>query len=127
MNPDTLPDAAQVGYAQISVTEPGRLAFVSGQVAWTRDGGEVPGTIEEQTALVIQNLRNALTAIKAGPQDIVQMRIYAVDLTPETQARAMGKIGAFLEGALPSLTGIGVSSLATPELLIEIEMVVRVP
>ena len=41
----------------------------------------------------------------------------------------MPRIAEFLDGAQPSLTGIGVVALAGPELLIEIEieMVVRVP
>ena len=127
LNPTTLPDAAKAGYAQISITEPGRLAFVSGQVAWTPNGGTIPDTIKAQTAVVVRNLRNALAAIGAGPQDIAQMRIYVVDLTHESQTHAMEQIGTFLDGALPSITGIGVSALAAPELLIEIEMTVSVP
>lgn len=31
MNPGSLPDAGQAGYSQISIVEPGRLAFVSGR------------------------------------------------------------------------------------------------
>src|SRR5690606_8474915 len=33
VNPETLPDAGRAGYSQISIVEPARLAFVSGQVA----------------------------------------------------------------------------------------------
>jgi enamine deaminase RidA (YjgF/YER057c/UK114 family) len=126
LNPNTLPDAGKAGYSQISIVDPSRLAFVSGQVAWTVEGGESPGTIEAQTAIVVRNLQAALDALNSEPHDIVQMRIYVVDLTPETQGIAMGQIGAFLNGAQPSLTGIGVSALAGPGLKIEVEMVVRV-
>jgi enamine deaminase RidA (YjgF/YER057c/UK114 family) len=126
MNPETLPDASMAGYSQISVVEPGRLAFVSGQVAWRRDGGPVPGTLAEQVAIVTENLNAALDALRAGTQDIVQMRIYVVDLNPESMGIGMQAIGAFLRGAQPSLTGIGVAALAAPGLLIEVEMVVRV-
>lgn len=127
LNPSALPDASKAGYSQISIVDPSRLAFVSGQVAWTTDGGDTPETIEAQTAIVVHNLQAALTALGAGPHDIVQMRIYVVDLTPETQEIAMRQIGTFLNGAQPSLTGIGVSALAGPDLKIEVEMVVRVP
>ncbi|MET0437740.1 MAG: RidA family protein [Devosia sp.] len=127
MNPETLPDAGQAGYSQISVVEPGRLAFVSGQVPWKRDGGPVPGTLAEQVAIVAENLSAALVALKATTEDIAQMRIYAVDLNPESMGIGMAAIGKFLNGAQPSLTGIGVSALAGPGLLIEVEMVVRVP
>lgn len=98
LNPPTLPDAGKVGYSQISIAEPGRLAFVSGQVAWTAENGAVPGTIDAQTAIVVSNLQAALDALGAKPCDIVQMRIFVVDLTPDTQESAMGQIAVFLDG-----------------------------
>ena len=124
MNPPTLPDAGRVGYSQISVTPPGPLAFVSGQVPWQRDGGAVPADLEEQTDIVVENLSHALAALDAGPEQIAQMRIYMTDLRPETQEVVMTRLVAFLDGAQPSLTGIGVSALAAQELQLEIEMVV---
>ena len=126
LNPQSLPDAAKAGYSQISIAEPGRLAFVSGQVAWRRDGGAAPGSLGEQVEIVTANLSAALAELKATTEDIVQMRIYVVGLNDESMAIGMGAIGRFLNGAQPSLTGVGVSALAAPGLLIEVEMVVRV-
>ena len=127
MNPTTLPDAGKVGYAQIVIANPGKLAFVSGQVAWDADGAPVSESLEAQTTQVIKNLNAALEAIAATPADIIQMRIYMTDLNDATMAIAMGQIMAFLNGAQPSLTGIGVAALASPDLQIEVEMVVQVP
>ncbi|ETA51800.1 RidA family protein [Ponticoccus alexandrii] len=124
MNPPTLPDAGRVGYSQISVIPAGPLAFVSGQVSWLRDGGAVPANLEEQTGVVVENLSHALTALDARPEQIAQLRIYMTDLRPETQEVVMTRLAEFLDGAQPSLTGIGVSALAAPELQLEIEMVV---
>lgn len=59
------------------------------------------------------------------PHDIVQMRIYVTDLTDETLSEAMKQLTVFLNGARPSLTGVGVAKLASPDLQIEIEMVVQ--
>ncbi|WP_415402023.1 RidA family protein [Tateyamaria sp. SN3-11] len=126
MNPPTLPDAGNIGYSQISIAHPGALAFVSGQVALRPDGAAPPASLAEQTAIVIENLRGALAALQASPDDIVQMRIYVTDLRPETQEIAMVQILRFLDGAQPSLTGIGVAALAGPTLQIEVEMVVQV-
>ncbi|KKB81144.1 endoribonuclease L-PSP [Devosia soli] len=126
INPASLPDASRAGYSQISVVEPGRLAFVSGQVAWRADGGAAPGSLAEQVEIVAQNLTAALAELKATPHDIAQMRIYVVGLNDESMGIGMAAIGKFLQGAQPSLTGIGVSALAAPGLLIEVEMVVRV-
>lgn len=126
MNPPALPDASKVGYSQISIAQPGPLAFVSGQVAWRPDGAAAPGSLAEQTAIVVMNLQGALDALQASTDDIVQMRIYVTDLRPETQEIAMAELMRFLDGAQPSLTGIGVAALAGPDLQIEVEMVVQV-
>ncbi len=126
MNPPGLPDAGKIGYSQISIAQPGRLAFVSGQVAWRPDGTAAPASLAEQTAIVVSNLQEALDALQASTDDIVQMRIYMTDLRSETQEIAMAELMRFLDGAQPSLTGIGVAALAGPDLQIEVEMVVQV-
>lgn len=127
MNPDTLPDVGKVGYSQMTVTAPGRLAFVSGQVAQSADGTPVPATLEGQTDQVVANLGASLEALGTGPQEIVQMRIYMTDLNDEAQTVVMSRIAAFLDGARPSLTGIGVAALAGSDLRVEVEMVVQFP
>lgn len=76
---------------------------------------------------MVGHLRTCLEAIGATPSDIVMMKIYAVDLTPERTREAMEPLAAFLGDSYPSLTGIGVQALAGPELQLEVEMVVRVP
>ncbi len=127
LNPSTLPDSRLTGYSQISITEPGRLAFVSGQVAWRVSGESPPASVSEQTSIVLNNARAALDALGATPQDLVMVKLYVVNLTSERIAEAMPQIVAFFEGAQPSLTGIGVVSLAAPDLQLEMEMIVRLP
>jgi enamine deaminase RidA (YjgF/YER057c/UK114 family) len=127
MNPPSLPDAGAAGYSQISVAEPGRLAFVSGQVAWQSAPEPTPETLRGQTEVVVGRLKAALEALSATPHDIVMLKIYAVGLTPESMNESMPLVMAFLDGAQPSLTGVGVASLASPDLLLEIEMIVQLP
>lgn len=127
MNPQTLPDAGRIGYSQISIAPTARLAFVSGQVAWRRDGEPPPPTLGAQAQIVIANLGAALDALGAQPHDIVMLRAYLIDLRPETQETVMALLLPFLKGAQPSITGVGVAALATPELQLEVEMTVRVP
>lgn len=103
------------------------MAYISGQVAWSADGKPTPETLEAQTELVVENARAALDAVGASARDIVMVRVYVVDLTPERMNAAMPTLLALFDGEQPSLTGIGVSALASPELQIEVEMVVRVP
>lgn len=125
LNPPSLPDAGQAGYSQISIVEPGRMAYVSGQVAWRRDGGPVPDDLAAQMEIVASNAKAALEAIGATPQDIVIARVYVVDLTPERLEAMMPAFLATFDGARPCVTGIGVAALAAPDLQVEMELVVR--
>lgn len=127
LNPPTLPDAGALGYSQISVMEPGRLAFISGQVAWRAGGERTPEALDEQARLVCANAKAALDAIGAAPQDIVMVRVYMTDMTPERIDEVMPHLTAFFQGAQPSLTGIGVAALAGPDLQMEMEMIARLP
>ncbi|MEQ8897833.1 MAG: RidA family protein [Roseovarius sp.] len=127
MNPPGLPDAGRLGYAQISVTNAQRLAFVSGQVAVRAEGTPTPDSLEAQAGIVFDNLAEALAALDAEPAQIVQMRIYVTDLCPEKMEVVMPQLSGFLNGVQPSVTGVGVSALASPELQLEIEMVVSLP
>ena len=127
LNPPTLPDATKSGYSQITVMEPGRLAFISGQVALQPNGEHVPDKLSEQAQIVAVNAKAALDAVDATPHDIVMARIYMVDLTPERLEEMIPHILAAFDGAQPSITGVGVAALAAPEYQLEMELIVRIP
>jgi len=127
LNPSTLPNAGEMGYSQISVVEPGRMAFISGQVAWQPNGEPVPENLVEQMKLVSKNALSALDSVGAKPEHVVMARIYVVDLTPERLEELMPPFIATFDGAQPSVTGVGVEALAAPDLQVEMELVVRLP
>ena len=127
LNPKSLPDAGKIGYSQITTVEPSRLAFISGQVALRPDGEPAPDGLTEQAKLVIENAKAALDAVDASSEDLVMIKVYVVDLTPERLEELMPHLLAFFDGAQPSLTGIGVAALAGPDLQLEVEMIVRLP
>ena len=127
LNPSALPDAGKMGYSQISIVPPGRMAYLSGQVAWRPDGEAAPESLSEQMRLVAANAKAALSAMGAGAQDIVLARIYVVNLTPERLEEIMPPFLATFEGAQPCVTGVGVQALAGPDLQVEMELVVRLP
>lgn len=126
VNPATLPDVSAMGYSQIVTVEPGRLAFVSGQVGSAADGS-VPDDLAEQAANVAAKLRAALAALGAGPEHVAVLRIYAVDLNDAWLAAATPPILAMFDGPAPAVTGVGVQALAGAKLKIEVEMTVRLP
>lgn len=127
INPDSLPDSTALGYSQITTVEPGRMAYVSGQVA-TRPGGEpVPEDLVEQTKIVAANARAALDALGATPEDIVIARIFMTDLNEHALELAFPVLLDMFDGAQPCITGVGVAALAGPNLKIEMELTVRLP
>lgn len=127
LNPKSLPDAGAIGYSQITTVEPGRLAFISGQVAWRPDGEPAPDSLAEQAELVVKNANAALDAAGASSEDLVMVRVYMTNWTSERMEELMPHLLALFDGAQPSLTGIGVAALAAPDLQLEIEMTVRLP
>ncbi|OGR32214.1 MAG: hypothetical protein A2091_01000 [Desulfuromonadales bacterium GWD2_61_12] len=127
LNPSTLPNAGEIGYSQISIVEPGRMAYISGQVAWRPNGEPVPENLADQMNIVSLNVKAALAALGATPHDVVIARIYMVNLTPERLEELMPPFLATFEGAQPCVTGVGVDALAAPDLQVEMELVVRLP
>ncbi|HEX6762786.1 MAG TPA: RidA family protein [Gaiellaceae bacterium] len=122
LNPDTIHPPA--GYSHIVNATGSRLAFVAGQAALDRDFSVVgEGDLGAQTRQVMANLRLALDELGAGWEDVVKATVYTTQpYEYETIGRAMAEA---LGGAAPPAQVIaGVTGLALPELLIEIELVV---
>ena len=127
LNPPSMPNSLELGYSQISIVEPGRMAYVSGQVAVSPDGDPVPDDLVAQTRLAARNARAALDALGASPEDIAILRCFMTDLNSETLAQVFPPILELFDGAQPSITGVGVAALAGPDLKRELELTVRLP
>jgi enamine deaminase RidA (YjgF/YER057c/UK114 family) len=126
-NPPTMWDMASLGYSHISIAEPGRLAFLSGQIAAAPGNEGVPEDLAGQAKLATASLAAALKDLEATAQDIVMLRVYVVNATTEAFGQALTPLRELFGDAMPSITTIGVQALYTPEILVEIEMVVRLP
>jgi enamine deaminase RidA (YjgF/YER057c/UK114 family) len=126
-NPPTMWDMASLGFSQISVAEPGRIAFLSGQVAWQPSGEDAPKDIAGQAKIAIANLAAALKELEASGQDIVMLRVYVVDATTEAFQHVTTALSELIGDGMPSITTIGVQALYSPDILVEIEMAVRLP
>ena len=125
VNPDGLPEIDL--YRQVSVAAGSKLVFIAGQVARTADGGRVgEGDLAAQVEQCYLNIGTALADVGATFDDVAKLTVYLVDWTPdkmgqyvEGAARAFNTLG--IAAAVPPLTGIGVATLAEPDLLVEIE------
>jgi 2-iminobutanoate/2-iminopropanoate deaminase len=105
-----------------AVVAEGRFAFVSGQVPF-RDGQFVDGTIEEQTALTLENLRAVLEQAGATPADVVRVNVYLADIA-DFQAMN-GVYSGFFPDPKPARTTVGVT-MAGP-FKVEIDCVALLP
>jgi enamine deaminase RidA (YjgF/YER057c/UK114 family) len=115
------------GYSHVVHATGSRLAFVAGQAALDRNFGIVgEGDLAAQTRQVMANLQHALDGLDAGWDDVVKATVYTtLPHEYETIGAAMSEA---MDGADPPAQVIaGVTGLALPELLIEIELVVSLP
>ncbi len=124
LNPDDMYNAVQYGFSHATMSTGGTMVHCAGQVAWDDDGNLVgPGDLSAQAAQVFRNLTKILATAGATPADVVRMRTYVVDNSPDKLMPIGRAIASFYGDATPAAnTWIGVQSLALPEFLLEVEV-----
>lgn len=125
INPSDLHPAP--GFSHITVSEPGTIAYFAGQVALAPDFSVIGGDdLGAQTQAAMRNIESALKAVGASWEHVLRRTIYTLDPTEyEVITAAIEAVQGGREH--PAQTIIGVTGLAVPGLLIEIEVTVRIP
>ena len=123
INPDTMYNANQFGFSHAVLSQGERMLHLAGQVAWDRNltlvGADDLGA---QAAQCLANLKEVLASQGASPANVVRLRTYVVNYSPDMLDAIGPAIGAFFGDVAPAAnTLIGVQALALPEFLIEIE------
>jgi enamine deaminase RidA (YjgF/YER057c/UK114 family) len=116
------------GFSQVVVATGKRTVYTAGQVSIDERGELVGGCdLAAQTAQAMRNVGLALAAAGAGYDDIVKITTYVVNYRPE-QRTVIGRARApfFTAGEPPASTLVGVTALALPDWLVEIEAVAAV-
>jgi 2-iminobutanoate/2-iminopropanoate deaminase len=123
VNPKSLFPSVQHGFSQVVVASGRKIAFISGQTAWDAQEKIVGGnSLVEQARQALRNVQAAIEATGGTLKDIVSLRIYIVNYQPENaEAMSIALSEFFSSESSPASTWIGVSALAVPEFLIEIE------
>ena len=123
LNPDSLFPSVQHGFSQIVVASGRKMVFISGQTAWDVHKKIIGGDdLIEQAKQALRNVQAAIEATGGTLNDIVFLRIYIVNYQPQNaEAVSIALIEFFSSTNPPASTWIGVSALAVPEFLIEIE------
>ena len=123
INPNSLFDSRLYGFSQIVITNPGKMVFISGQVAWDENlylVGE--HDLAKQTQKSLDNLNLAIKAAGGTLENIVALRIYIVNHQQENGV-IISQILKDNFGTInpPASTWISVKGLANDGFMIEIE------
>lgn len=113
------PWEARAGYSR--AVRMGAFIFVSGTTA-INEAGEIqhPGDLYGQAIYIYQKIEGVLQNLGASLADVVRTRVYITDMSQwELSTRAHHQ---FFAAVRPANTLVEVSALATPEMLIEIEI-----
>src|SRR5215469_8233639 len=123
INPNNLFPSLPYGFSQVVVASGKKLVFISGQTAWDVRKNIVDGdSVLDQARQAFRNLEKAIEAAGGTLKDIVALRIYIVNYQAESAAEVSTALREFFSPEKPpASTWIGVSALAVPEFLIEIE------
>ena len=117
---------------QVAVAEGSRTVYLAGQVSWDVEGTLVGrDDVAAQAERCYLNIAAALDAVGGTPADLAKVTVYVVELD-ESKAeqfvvgreRAAATLG--VEFRQPS-TWIGVTALAAPGYLVEVDAVAVLP
>jgi enamine deaminase RidA (YjgF/YER057c/UK114 family) len=110
-------------YTQIVVAN--GFAFIAGQTAFDTQGNVVGvGDFRAQAEQTCRNLRVALHAVGAEPEDIVKVTNYIVD---RSNLPVLVEVRNAILGEMRPASTLVVAALAREELLVEIEAIVALP
>jgi 2-iminobutanoate/2-iminopropanoate deaminase len=127
LNPDTLPAPFKNRFSHGKlVPSNAEWLFTAGQTGRDVDGRIGEG-IDEQANLVMRNLHNIVVDAGMTSDDVIKMTIYYLD-PAHLPIIVAARNRHFGEEFRPASTAVGISALANPAYLVEVELVAaRVP
>lgn len=113
----------QLGYHQAEIVHGAtRFLVCAGQTSVDADGApQHPGDMRSQIALAVDNLDAVLGAAGMTFADVIRLNVFTTDV--DEALRHLDVLGGRLGpiGVAPPMTLLGVTRLALPELMFEIE------
>ena len=118
--------APPAGHYSHGIITSGRLLFVAGQVAVDENGDLVGGDdAAAQARQVLTNLQRVIEAGGGRMADVARTTLYLTRLEDRGPVSEVRK--EFFPAPPPANTLLVVSSLASPEYLVEIDAIVPIP
>ena len=90
------------------------MVFIAGQTVKS-------GTFDEQAAAVFDNVKSALTDAGVALHNTVKITVFVKDYSIDKRSVVRANVQRIFKRALPASSLVGVSELADPESLIEVE------
>lgn len=124
VNPKNLYDPTPNGYSTaVIVPREGRVAYISGQ-----GGQDSSGALSPDFAVQVQqayaNLRTALDALGARPDQVAKLTVFVVDHDMSKLEVLTRNVKEMFGAALPAQTLVPVPKLAIDPMLFEVDAVV---
>jgi enamine deaminase RidA (YjgF/YER057c/UK114 family) len=116
-----------VPYAHVSISTGSRQVHIAGQIARDTDSNPVaPGDLAGQVGQVLRNTAVALAASGASFSDVVRLRFFVTQWTPDKIDDFMAGVESVAEelglpSPMPPASLIGVDFLFEPDVLVELE------
>ena len=126
ITPKELFDSSVSGYSQAVIETETGLLYISGQVDWNQQYETTEKSVEGQTRKALNNLKIVLKNAGSSVGQLLHVRVYVRGELGEYMNTLAPIFTEFMGESRPALTGIGVASLASPEILVEIEAVASV-
>jgi 2-iminobutanoate/2-iminopropanoate deaminase len=109
----------ELPYPFSAAVRTGNLVFVSGQVGIC--GGRVGDGIEEQTRFTLESMRDVLAQAGCSLTDVVKVTVFITDMSLWPKMNEVYR--EYFPDDPPARSSLGVTALAQPGLLVEIECV----
>ena len=101
-----------LGPYSLAVLARGKFLFVSGMTPFDPATGKIErGSVTRQTELVLENIKNVLSAGGASLADVVSCRVYLSSLTSETFKEMNEVYGRYFGEAKPARATVGAQLL----------------
>jgi enamine deaminase RidA (YjgF/YER057c/UK114 family) len=122
MNPAAI--AKPGGYTHVvEATGPGRIVYIAGQLG-LKQNGDIAGDFRAQCVQAFENLKAALAAVGATFDDVVKLNNYLIDISQNLGHYREVRDKYVNTAQPPASTTIGITALARPDALYEVEAVV---
>ena len=127
INPSGLNDPSALYTHVVTVPPGGTTVYISGQYGADEAGNLVSGGFAAQVKQTFANLRTALAAAGARPEDVVKITVLIVDYSPDHLPVLRAERNAMWGDRKPASTLIGVQRLAFEGMQFELEAVAVIP